>query len=63
MGKKRPQLETRKLQISRLTSEGKYTVKVGNHPYTNMIPNPAIVKRRVKIKDDGVTFAIMRPAT
>ena len=41
--KKRPQLETRKSQMG--TFIGKvHTVKVGNHPYTNMISNSAIVK-------------------
>ena len=41
--KKRPQLEIRKSQMGKFT--GKFhTVKVGNHPYTNMISNPAIVK-------------------
>ena len=28
-----------------LTRKGKDTVKVGNHPQTNMISKPAIVKR------------------
>ena len=34
--KKRPQLETRKLQTGKLlyTSKGIYTVKAGNHPHT-----------------------------
>ena len=44
MEKKTPQWETRKLQVSRLTSKGKHIVKVGNHPYTN-ISKPAIVRR------------------
>ena len=38
-----PQLESRKLQMRRLTSKGKHTV--GNHPHTNMISKPAIMRR------------------
>ena len=45
MTKKRPQLETRKLWMGKLTSKDKYTVKIGNHPHTNMISKPAIVRR------------------
>ena len=45
MENKRPQLETRKLQTKKLTSKGKHTVKVGNHPYTNMISKPTIMRR------------------
>ena len=36
--KKRPPLETKKLQMTRLTSKGTHIVKVGNHPHTNMLP-------------------------
>ena len=43
--KKSPQLETRKLQMGKLTSKGKHTVKVGNHPHRNMISKPAVVRR------------------
>ena len=43
--KKRPLLETRKLQMKCLTSKGKHIIKVGNHPPTNMILKPAIVRR------------------
>ena len=39
--KKRPQLETRKLT----NGKGKHRIKVGNHPHTNMISKPAIVRR------------------
>ena len=42
MEKRRPQLEIRKLQMRRLTGKGKRTVKVGNHPHTNMISKPPI---------------------
>ena len=45
MGKKRPQLETRKLKIRRLIGKGKHIVKIGNHPNTNMIPKSSIVRR------------------
>ena len=34
MEKIRPQLETRKLQMGKLTGKGKHTGKVGNHPHT-----------------------------
>ena len=43
--KKRPPLETKKLQMTRLTSKGTHIVKVGNHPHTNMILKPEIMKR------------------
>ena len=42
-GKKRPQLEIRKSQMGKFTGKV-HTVNVENHPYTNMISNPAIVK-------------------
>ena len=42
---KRPQLETRKLWMEKLTGKGKHTVKVGNNPHTNMISRPAIMRR------------------
>ena len=45
MEKKRPQLETEKLILRRLTSKGKHIVKVGNHPHTNMLPKPEILRR------------------
>ena len=31
--------------MGKLTSKGKHTVKVGNHPHTRMISTPAIVRR------------------
>ena len=31
--------------MEKLTGKGKHTVKVGNHPHTNMISKPAIVRR------------------
>ena len=45
MEKKRPQLETKILQMTRFTSKGIHTIKVGNHPGTNMPPKPEIVRR------------------
>ena len=47
--------------MGKLTNKGKYTVKVGKHPHTNMISKPATVRRgeykcrkwemRLKLKD------------
>ena len=45
MEKKRPQLETRKLQMGKLTSKGKHTAKVGNYPHTIMISKTTIMRR------------------
>ena len=33
------------LQITRLTSKGIHIVKVGDHPHTNMLPKPEIMRR------------------
>jgi len=43
--KKRQQQETKIPQMTRLTSKGMYTVKVGNHPHTNMQPKSEIMRR------------------
>jgi len=43
--KKRPRLERRKSQMEKLTSKGKHTVKIQNHPHTNIILKPEIVRR------------------
>ena len=54
--KKKASLETRNLQILTvilLTDKGKYTVKVGNHLHTTMIPKPAVVRREYKYKIMG----------
>ena len=48
--------------MKKLTRKGKHTVKLGNHPHTNMISKPAIV-RRVQMQDIGNTFEIKSPAT
>ena len=45
MEKKKPQLETRKLQMRKIISKGNHKVKVGNHLHTNMTSKPAIVRR------------------
>ena len=60
-GKKRPQLEIRKSQMGKFTGKV-HTVKVENHPYTNMISNPAIVKW-IHMQEMGIAFEINRPAT
>ena len=44
MEKKRLQLE-KKLQMRRLISKGKHIVMLENHPHTNMLSTPAIVRR------------------
>jgi len=41
--KKMPQQETRKLWNKKLTGNGEHTVKVGNHPHTNIISKSIIV--------------------
>ena len=38
--------------MEKLTCKGKYGVKVGTHPNTNMIPKPPIV-RTVQMQDIG----------
>ena len=39
--------------MGRLTGKGKLTGKVGNHPHTNTIPKPAIM-RKEQMQDTGV---------
>ena len=53
-------IEMRKLQMGKLTSKGKHTIKAGNHPLTN-ISKPAIV-RRVQMQNMGYAFEIKKPA-
>ena len=43
--------------MRKLTSKGKHIVKVGNHPHTNMISKPAIM-RRVQMQVNGNATAI-----
>ena len=62
--KKGPQLETRQLQMGKLTNKGKHTVKVENHHHTNMIIKTSNQEeRRVPMQDNGNAFEIKRPAT
>ena len=50
--------------MKRLIGKGKHIVKVGKHPYTNMILKPAIMrKERVQMQDTEDAFAINRLAT
>ena len=48
--------------MEKLTSKGKHMLKVGNHPHTNTISKPAIM-RRVQMQAIGNAFEIKRPAT
>ena len=48
--------------MEKLTNKGKHTVKVENHPHTNIISKRAIL-RRPQIQDIGNAFEIKRPAT
>ena len=45
MEKKRPQLETIKLQRRKLTGKCKHKINVGNHPLKNMISKLASMRR------------------
>ena len=45
MEKKRPHLETKTLQMTKLTSKGIHIAKVGNHQHTNMLTKSEIVRR------------------
>ena len=47
MEKRRPQLETKILQMTRSTRKGIHIVKAGNHPHTNMPPKSEIMRRGV----------------
>ena len=60
--KKGPIQEARKLQMEKLTSKDKHTVKVWNDPHTNNITKPATV-RRGQMQDIGNAFEIKRLAT
>ena len=64
MEKKRPQLETKIVQMTRLTSKGIHTVKTGNHPHTNMLPKSEIMRQKsVQMQDTGGALAINRPTS
>ena len=43
--------------MRRFTGKGKHMIKVGNHPHTNMIPKPNLV-RRVQMQDTGNAYAM-----
>ena len=61
--KERPRLETRKLQMRKLTSKGKHTVKSrksSTHKYDIKPSNHE--KRRVRMQDIRNAFEIKRPA-
>ena len=60
---KRLQLETKILQMTRLTSKGIYSKgrKSSTHKYATKIRNH--VKRRVQMQDNGDARAIKRPTT
>ena len=58
--KKRPQLETRKLSMVKLTSKSKHTY-LSTHKYDIKTSNPG--QRRIKMWDIGNAFEIKRPAT
>ena len=52
--------------MTRLTRKGIYTVKIGNHSYTIMLPKSEIgnhEKRRVQMQITGDVLAIKRPTT
>ena len=48
--------------MTRFTSKGIHIVKVGNHPHTNMLPQPEIM-RGVQMQGTGDELAIKRTAT
>ena len=48
--------------MEKLTGKGKHKAMVGNHPHTNMISKPAIM-RRVEMQDTGNVLEIKRPET
>ena len=62
MEKERLQLETKILQMTRHTTKHIHIGKVGNHPHTNMLPKPEIV-RRVQMQDTIDAPAIKKPIT
>ena len=62
MEKKRPQLETKIIQMTRLTSKSIHIVRSGNYPHINMLPKPEIV-RKVQMQDTENAQAIKRPTT
>ena len=59
---KRPQLETKILQMTSVTSKAIHMVKLGNHHTQICYQKPEIL-RRVQMQDTGDAFTIKRPAT
>ena len=51
-GKEKATTRSKKITNEKAYHKGKYMVKVGNHPHTNVIPKPATV-RRVRMEDTG----------
>ena len=49
--------------MEKLTSKGKHTVKVGNHPHKYDIKTSNCEKRRAQMQGIGNAFEIKRPAT
>ena len=47
--------------MQKLTGKSKHTVKEGNHPHTNMVSRPEIM--RSQMQDIGNASEIKRPAT
>ena len=47
--------------MGKLTAKSEKTVKVGNHPHTNMISKSTTV-RRVQMQNIGNAFKMKRPA-
>ena len=47
--------------MRKLTGKGKHTVKVGNHPHTNISKRATM--RRVQMQEIGIAFEIKRSAT
>ena len=61
MDKKRLNLETKILQVIRLTNKGIHRVKAGNHPHTNMSPKSETVREGYKCRILEMYFVIKRP--
>ena len=48
-------------QMTRLTIKGIYTVKVGNHLHTNILPKSKIMRRGRSSQDTGDARTVKRP--
>ena len=49
--------------MTRLTSKGIHIVKAGNHPHTNMLPKPEILREEGTTTGSGDALGIKKPAT